>query len=244
MLYNSGMTIPTRFYRHTLFAVLSFLLAACPVLADPPQIPQPQTLDLTLLHDNDLHGHLLPFAFTEAGRAAPGKPPVEKPSVGGAARRATLIRSLKAKIKNPVLVTDSGDVFTRGPLWTTYEGMADAEAMNAVGYDLACLGNNEFKDKQGVDTDDAPGAQADLLQFAKRLRVPLLCANVTEPNGAILEGMEPYVVRQIDGVRVGFLGLVTHGIAKYPQTKGLIVTKPIEFGRLDGSPKRASTATF
>ena len=118
------------------------------------QAASPSSFALTLLHTNDLHGHIFPFAYTEIGRSKE-----EKASVGGAARRATLVRKLRRDIKNPVLLVDSGDTFTRGPLTNAYEGIADAEAMNAVGYNLAALGNNEFKAKDGREDHDAQGAQ-------------------------------------------------------------------------------------
>lgn len=180
------------------------------------------SLDLTILHTNDLHGHVLPFAYTE-----PGRNPAEQTSVGGAARRATLIRDIKRKAKNPVMVIDAGDTTTRGPLWNAYEGMADIEAMNAVGYDLACLGNNEFKLKDGVEINDAAGAQNSLLLLLKHSHFPWIGANVTNSQGTLLEGVQPYVVREFNGVRVGFLGLTAPRSQSYPQTKGLTFRDPV-----------------
>lgn len=187
-----------------------------------PPADQSSQLTLTLLHDNDLHGHLLPFAYTEVGRSA-----AEQPSVGGAARRATLIRQLRRRIKNPTMLIDSGDTFTRGPLCNAYEGLADTEAMNALGYELAAIGNNEFKAKDGVGQDDAEGAQAALLRIVKRARFPWVCANATDQKGAFLEGVQPYVVRDFGGVRVGFLGLTAPRSTSYPQTKGWTISDPI-----------------
>lgn len=177
---------------------------------------------LTILHDNDLHGHLLPFAYTETGRNN-----LEKPSVGGAARRATLIRRLRSDIKNPTFLVDSGDIATRGPLTTRYEGIADVDAMNVIGYELAAIGNNEFKLKDGVDRFDSTGAESALLLVIKRSRFPWICANVLDCNGSPLEGVQPYVVRVFDGVRVGFLGLTTSRSQSYPQTRGWKFIDPI-----------------
>ena len=177
---------------------------------------------LTILHTNDLHGHIFPFAYIEEGRSK-----AEMPSVGGAARRATLVRRLRREARNPVLLVDSGDTFTRGPLTNAYEGIADVEALNAVGYDLAALGNNEFKAKDGYEVNDAAGAQNALLQVVKRARFSWLCANAKDGKGAFLEGVQPYVVREINGVRVGFLGLTAPRSATYPQTRGWTISDPI-----------------
>ena len=182
----------------------------------------PATFALTVLHTNDLHGHIFPFAYTETGRSKE-----ERASVGGAARRASLVRNLRREIKNPVLLVDSGDTFTRGPLTNAYEGIADVEAMNAVGYDLAALGNNEFKAKDGIEVQDAQGAQSALLQVVKRAHFHWLCANAVDSKGAFLEGVLPYVVREINGVRVGFLGLTPPRVASYPQAVGWTISDPI-----------------
>lgn len=180
---------------------------------------RPATFDLTILHTNDLHGHICPFAYTEVGRRK-----TELPSVGGAARRATLIRRLKAQIHHPVILVDSGDTFTRGPLTNAYEGLADTEAMNAVDYDLAAIGNNEFKAKDAREQNDAAGAQAALLRVIKRSHFTWLCANAKNEKGTFLEGVQPYVVREMGGVRVGFLGLTAPRSASYPQVKGWTIS--------------------
>jgi 5'-nucleotidase / UDP-sugar diphosphatase len=181
------------------------------------------TLDLTILHDNDLHGHMLPFAYIEEERSK-----VEQASVGGAARRATLIRDLKKRARNPVMVINTGDTSTRGPMINAYEGVADIEVMNAVGYDLGCLGNNEFKLKDGIEAKDAAGAQGALLRFLRRSRFPWVCANMGTDANCPLPGVAPFVVREINGVKVGFLGLTAPRSASYPQTAGWWFSDPVE----------------
>ncbi|WP_395140853.1 bifunctional metallophosphatase/5'-nucleotidase [Armatimonas sp.] len=201
-----------------------FLAAVC-ALAALPAFAQDK-LDLTILHTNDLHGHTLPFSYTEPGRSKN-----EQTSVGGAARRATLIRELKKKAKNPVLVIDLGDVATRGPLTNAYEGIADIEALNATGYDIGTIGNNEFKLKDAAERFDAAGAQNALLQVLRRSHFPWVCANagIGDPaKGELIPGVHPYLVREINGVRIGFLGLTAPRSNGYPQVKGWWVSDPVE----------------
>src|SRR5471030_386217 len=90
------------------------------------------TQSLTILHDNDIHGHLRSFCYVEVAKG-----PDEHCDVGGAARRATLVKQLRAAAKTPTLLIDSGDTTTRGPLATQFEGVDEIAAMNAIGYDLA-----------------------------------------------------------------------------------------------------------
>src|SRR5439155_5174075 len=170
-------------------------------------------LDLTLLHTNDIHGHMLPYDYGD------------QMAVGGAARRATLIDRIKRETRHPLLVVDSGDVVTRGPLWTEYRGKVDIDVMNAVGYDLAAVGNNEFK------VMDDTTAQGVLVDLVRRSRFPWLCANAFDGSGAYLLGVKPYVVRTIDGVRIAFLGLTAPRSSTYPQTVGWKITDPIDAAR-------------
>jgi 2',3'-cyclic-nucleotide 2'-phosphodiesterase (5'-nucleotidase family) len=215
-LYRTNKTLLPAFF-------VAFIVVSLPSVSAQIVLPAPSAqVTLTILHDNDIHGHLFPFAYVEKGIS-----PLEQPSRGGAARRATFVRQLRREIHNPVFLVDTGDIATRGPLATTYQGIADVEAMNGVGYDLAAIGNNEFKLKDAVDSNDSAGAQADLLDVIKRSRFPWICANVTESKGAFLEGVEPYVVRDFNGVRVGFLGLTAPRSAAYSQTKGWTISDPI-----------------
>ncbi len=202
-----------------IFLAAALAFAALPALAQ-------EKLDLTILHTNDLHGHTLPFAYTEPERSKD-----EQQSVGGAARRATLIRELKKKAKNPVMVIDLGDVATRGPLTNAYEGIADIEALNATGYDIGTIGNNEFKLKDAAERFDAAGAQNALLQVLRRSHFPWVCANAgvgEAAKGELIPGVHPYLVREINGVRVGFLGLTAPRSNGYPQVKGWWVGDPVE----------------
>jgi 5'-nucleotidase len=185
------------------------------------------TQSLTILHDNDIHGHLRSFCYVEVAKG-----PDEHCEIGGAARRATLVKRLRAEAKTPVLLVDSGDTSTRGPLITQYEGLDEIAAMNAIGYDLAAIGNNEFKLKDAADAHDAAGAQAALARLIRESRFPWICANATEADGSPLPGVKPFIVKRIGKLRVAFLGLTTGRSAAYPQTKGLKIIDPVEAAKL------------
>jgi len=181
-----------------------------------------ETQDLVILHDNDIHGHLRAFCYVEVAKG-----PTEHCDIGGAARRATLVHDLKATATAPVLLIDSGDTTTRGPLATQYEGIDEVAAMNKIGYDLAAVGNNEFKLKDGADAKDAAGAQAALTRLILEARFPWLAANVTDADGTLIPGVKPFVVRKFGDLRVAFLGLTTQRSQYYPQTKGLTFADPV-----------------
>jgi 2',3'-cyclic-nucleotide 2'-phosphodiesterase (5'-nucleotidase family) len=211
------MTI-SAFWRAIAGLSLSLMLTA-PALAE--------TQSLVILHDNDIHGHQRSFCYIEIGRS-----PQEHCQVGGAARRATLIRRLRATAKSPVILIDAGDTSTRGPLTTEYEGLDEADVMSTLGYDLAVLGNNEFKLKDGADANDSAAAQRAMLKLIRRTRFAWVGANVTDAQGHLLEGVQPYVVRRIGGLRIAFLGLTTTKSQTYSQSKGLTFEDPVAAANL------------
>lgn len=176
--------------------------------------------ELTILHTNDLHGMMLPFQYTPP---IPGLKLALPGEVGGLARRATAIARIRKLMTHPLALIDCGDVFTRGPWQTKFLGTPEMEALNAMGYDMLCVGNNEFKATEGID------AQGIMLGLMRRCRFPWLTANLTVgETGVPVEGIHPYIVRDYGGVRVGFLGLTAPRARDYPQVKGWTISDPIE----------------
>jgi len=185
------------------------------------------TWHLTILHSNDLHGMMETHECQ--GEGSPFAD--EARELGGLARRATAIRQLRKATPNPVVVVDTGDVFTRGPWHERWFGEPEIEAMNVMGYDMLCVGNNEFK---AIWKD--PASKEMMLSLMRRSRFPWLAANVTwggcpsaeVENAPPIEGIHPFVVRMFDGVRVGFLGLTAPRAAQYPHLEGWTISDPVE----------------
>ncbi|MCL5103210.1 MAG: metallophosphoesterase [Armatimonadetes bacterium] len=194
-----------------LCVILALILTATAYGSD-----RPDRLTLTILYTNDVHGHLFPFDYDKLGKL--------ETDVGGAARRAALIRRIKSSIHNPVLVMDAGDTFTRGPL-QNLEGAPDFDVMNAVPYDVMTLGNNEFKGDSYKGTGTPEGLKITLKRI-QQARFPLLSANVFDAStGKTL--VQPYHMFDCGGVRVGVFGVTTRRVAGYPETAGLRIDDPI-----------------
>ncbi|MCK6569589.1 metallophosphatase [Myxococcota bacterium] len=166
-------------------AVLGSLgtLAGAALLAPRVARADAATSRVTLLHTNDTHSRLEPF---EKGKLA---------GLGGIARRATLIRSLRAR--NPhTLVLDAGDTFQGTPYYNAFAGHAEFETMSAAGYDCVTLGNHDFD--KGVDA---------LVSAMTKARFAFVSANYDIDAPGLRARVVPHEVRTIGGRRIGLFGL-------------------------------------
>lgn len=149
---------------------------------------------ITVLQTSDLHANLLPWDYA---RGAEGP--------WGLARVATRIREIRKTTPN-VLLLDGGDTIQGAPTgWLEARRPAGgphfvAAAMSALGYDAMAVGNHEFN--FGMD----------VLRRAQRdSSFPWVSANTrNEADGSA--AFPEYLVKELDGIRVGVLGLTTPNI--------------------------------
>ena len=166
---------------------------AAPLTIPPPRDRTPHrygpliddAVRLVVLHTNDTHSRMDPFP-DDGGPFA---------GLGGAARRATLIRRVRAENEH-VLLLDAGDIFQGTPYFNFFGGELEFRAMTAMGYDVATLGNHDFDN--GVDG---------LVAMLPEAGFEFVSANY-DVSGSALEGhVRPYTIREFGGVRVGIFGL-------------------------------------
>src|SRR5690606_10298321 len=117
------------FLRNSLIGAAGVSLLGIPFSA----VAKAKTKKLVILHTNDMHSRIEPFP--NDGRANAG--------MGGMARRASLIKKIRAKEKN-VLLLDSGDIFQGTPYFNFFGGELEYKLMSQMGYDAATLGNHDF----------------------------------------------------------------------------------------------------
>lgn len=145
----------------------------------------PQAKHLTVLHTNDVHSYIDPF---------PANHP-KSPNMGGVARRAALIESIKKENPN-VLLLDAGDIFQGTPYFNYFGGELEFRLMSMMQYDLSTMGNHDFDN--GIDGfyGQLPHAKFDFVSANYDFRNTVL-------NGIV----KPYKIFNKNGIKVGVFGL-------------------------------------
>ena len=88
---------------------------------------------LTLLHTNDVHARV--EQASSSGARCSNSSAQENKCYGGIARRQTLVRQLKSKNQN-VLLLDGSDQFQGTTWFHVYDGDEAAHFMNRIQYDV------------------------------------------------------------------------------------------------------------
>ena len=112
----------------------------------------------------------------------------------GFAKIATLIK--EAKEANPnTLVLDAGDTLHGMPIVNISKGLNALRVLEEAGYDYMTLGNHDFN----------YGYQR-LLELKDMSTVGMISANVLKDGKTLFD---PYVIKEIGGVKIGIFGLAT-----------------------------------
>lgn len=155
---------------------------------------------MTVLHTNDTHANL----------------DLDTTSVpNNILRRVTAIKEAKASSKNPILV-DAGDVFSGSLYFNKYLGQADLAFMNLVQYDVMTFGNHEFDKNSNVLADFIKNASfpfvSSNVNFSKDVVLNELFKNEIG-NGTVGATIYPALIKDINGAKVGIIGLTTEDTA-------------------------------
>ncbi len=139
---------------------------------------------------NDTHGRLL---------AAPRSWSNGRP-VGGSAVLAAYLGRERARTPGcPVFVVSGGDLMQGTLISNLTGGASTIRTFDAIGYDVAAIGNHEFD--WGVDVLRQRVAEADF---------PLLGANIyLKGTNRHPSWVRPWAIVERDGVRIGFIGMTT-----------------------------------
>lgn len=160
---------------------VSFKLMATVAFASMMLVPTfaKETVNIKIIHTNDIHGNAI-----DNGK-----------STIGFAKFATYVDETRAQDDN-VLVVDAGDMIQGVPFANLEKGESIVKLANEVGYDAMVPGNHEFDF----------GSDHLFNKIIPALNFPVIGANIYKGEERPLK---PYVVKEIDGVKVGIFGITT-----------------------------------
>ncbi len=139
-----------------------------------------ETIEIRLLHINDFHGFAEPY-----------KPLGSDQMLGGISYLSGVANKLRKE--KPTLLLSAGDMI-QGNNWANLsQGESVIELMNIMKFDAMVTGNHEFDFGQEV-----------LKKRVSEARFPVFGANVEG-----LDILKPYVIKELGGVRIAIIGIVT-----------------------------------
>lgn len=134
---------------------------------------------LVILHTNDTHSQIDP----------------DRSGAGGILQRKAVFDSVRRAEKN-VIAVDAGDAVQGSLYFKMFRGDVDFPLMERVGYDIRLLGNHEFDN-----------GLSELARHWKGVKADRLSANYGFGNTPARGLFKPWVIKKVDGVKVGFVGV-------------------------------------
>jgi len=132
----------------------------------------------------------------------------DKVEMGGISHLSTLFKALKKDNPNTVIVSAGDDLMNR--YFHVYKGKAILSLMSDAGYEILALGNHEFD--KGTDT---------LAEALKGTAFTTLCSDLDVSSSALNGKCHPYLIKEVDGVKVGFFSLITESLLDASSAKGI-----------------------
>ncbi|MFB5661159.1 5'-nucleotidase C-terminal domain-containing protein [Alteribacillus sp. HJP-4] len=162
-----------------------------------------ENIDVQLLSLNDWHGQITKETAIDVGE--------DEVMVGGADYLATHLKEYEADNEN-TLTVHAGDMIGGSPIIASaFQDQPVVEIMEAMEVDIGTVGNHEFDEGieefqrmvEGGDHPDVPETEGyDGMNF------PNIAANVYDSSTDELL-LNPYHIEEIDGARIGFIGVAT-----------------------------------
>lgn len=163
---------------------------------------------ITILHTNDVHSHIDTFPKDHSSF----------PNLGGLARRAVLVDSIRKENSNTLLF-DAGDIFQGTPYFNFYGGELEFKLMSMLKYDAATIGNHDFDNGLNGLYAQLPHAKFDLLS-----------ANYDFSNTLMNGHTKPYKTYELNGLKIGVygIGIKLDGLVTKTLFKETVYLNPFE----------------
>jgi len=198
---------------------LPLLALACSAPDTTTSRQDASTTTITILAMNDFHGGL----YEEPLRGDPSL------AIGGLPWLVGAVEAIRRESPEVVLL-DAGDLFQGSWPVNATHGLGAVEAANLLGTEAVAIGNHEFD--YGAGADGSHPRRGALMEAVQRSDFVWLSANIYEPvegqmQRLAIDGVQPWVLIERRGVRLGVIGLTT---TETPQTTLTAHVSDLTFG--------------
>lgn len=144
---------------------------------------------IQLLITSDIHGYIMPTTFRTTTEPL------------GLAKVASLIENLRKE--RATILIDNGDLIQGSPLTYFHHAFQEhtpdpvIQSANLLNYDMAVFGNHEFN-----------YGKAYVQSIVAQSHFPWLSGNIVNEDSTLFT--QPYLIKEIEGLRIGFIGVTTH----------------------------------
>lgn len=175
---------------------------------DSPKNTDPKEFKRVIIAaTNDIHGH---YGSNEIFFKDNHQAENQSVRVGGVDFISSYFKILREQY-GQVLMLDSGDLFSA----KTNEINFISDFYSTLGYDAITVGLNDFNIKLPSKYHSSSDFFKD---FAHKSKVPLILSNLYDlKTSRVVEwpGTLPYLIREVNGVKVGILGLIPDDIIEF-----------------------------
>lgn len=151
---------------------------------------------------------------------------------GGLPRLAAAVKAERAANENTLFV-HAGDVISPSLLSGFDQGAHMITLLNMISPDIFVPGNHEYD--FGPDVADARLAESEF---------PWIAANITQADGSPIEGIEPTMMKEVAGIKIGFIGLGASSTPVLSSPGDLQFADPYETAKARAAELKEAGAEF
>ena len=151
---------------------------------------------------------------------------------GGFPRLGALIKAERARNPNTVVV-NAGDLLSPSLLSGFDQGAHMVVFSNLIGTDIMAPGNHEF--------DFGPAVTWTRMDEST---FPWIAANITAADGSAVPGLAKSLIKEIGGIKIGFIGLAQEETGALSSAEGLVFQPALEAAKTEAKALRDNGAEF
>lgn len=197
--------------KNIILSLLLFFILISTTSCDtqPEEVNAAETyIPVQILGINDFHGQLDVYRT------------VNNRKVGGAEYLAAYLKKYKQENPNTLLVHVGDVVGGSAPVSSLHQDEPTIEFLNKLGFDVGTVGNHEFDEGADELKRLLFGGKHEVTGYFAGADFPHTAANVLDKQTGE-PFLPPYVIKEVNGIPIGFIGVVTTDTTRFVLPAGI-----------------------